>query len=323
MSVSSMLSVALLEFILLSANLMCFMSLCNFKHMLSGCLSTKLSIFSQMGGEYRNLNTFFQKLGISHHVSCPHTHQQNGAAERKHRHIVETGLTLLAHASVPFRFWSDAFVTACFLINRIPTRRLHMKSPLEVLLHETPDYSFLKVFSCACWPHLRPYNKHKLEYRSKKCVFLGYSPLHKGYKCLHIPTNRISRDVVFDETVFPFSTFTSSTDTPVTELHSFPVLPAQFVDAAYSPLFLPNHGAGTGRGARLELLEDDHAASPELAATTSAVPAATQAVHDVDHECMGHASGLDKAPTSPVSVVSLPPGPADSSALSPGVGNMP
>ena len=156
-------------------------------------------------------------------MSCPHTHQQNGAGERKHRHIVETGLTLLAHASVPFRFWSDAFVTACFLINRIPTRRLHMKSPLEVLLNETPDYSLLKVFGCACWPHLRPYNKHKLEYRSKQCVFLGYSPLHKGYKCLHIPSNRvyISRDVVFDETVFPFSTLTSPTDTPITELHSF------------------------------------------------------------------------------------------------------
>ena len=50
MSVSSMLSVALLGFILLSANLMCFMSLCNFKHMLNDCLSTKLSMFSQTGG---------------------------------------------------------------------------------------------------------------------------------------------------------------------------------------------------------------------------------------------------------------------------------
>jgi histone deacetylase 1/2 len=77
---------------------------------------------SDWGGEYRNLNTFFQKQGIVHRVACPHTHQQNGAAERKHRHIVETGLTLLAHASVPFRFWSDAFTTACFLINRLPTR---------------------------------------------------------------------------------------------------------------------------------------------------------------------------------------------------------
>ena len=52
---------------------------------------------------------------------------------------------------------------------------------------------------------------------------------------------------------------TSPTDTPVTELHSFPVLPNQFVDAAYSPLLLPNYGAGTGRGALLELLDDDDA----------------------------------------------------------------
>jgi histone deacetylase 1/2 len=97
-------------------------------------------------------------------VSCPHTHQQNGVAERKHRHIVETGLTLLAHDSVPFCYWSDAFTTACFLINRLPTRLLHMKTPLELLLHETPDYTFLKVFGCVCWPHTRPYNNHKLEF---------------------------------------------------------------------------------------------------------------------------------------------------------------
>jgi hypothetical protein len=38
-------------------------------------------------------------------------------------------------------------------------------------------------------------------------VFLGYSNLHKGYKCLDVANGRvyISRDVVFDEYVFPFS----------------------------------------------------------------------------------------------------------------------
>jgi hypothetical protein len=41
------------------------------------------------GGEYQKLTPFFQRVGISHHVSCPHTHQQNGSAERKHRHIVK------------------------------------------------------------------------------------------------------------------------------------------------------------------------------------------------------------------------------------------
>ena len=55
--------------------------------------------------------------------------------------------------------------------------------------------------------NLRPYNNHKLQFRSKQCVFLGYSNLHKGYKCLDISTGRvyISRDVVFDEDIFPFA----------------------------------------------------------------------------------------------------------------------
>lgn len=64
------------------------------------------------------------------------------------------------------------------------------------------------MFGCACWPNLRPYNTRKLQFCSKRCVFLGYSTHHKGYKCLDPSEGRvyISRDVVFDEHVFPFST---------------------------------------------------------------------------------------------------------------------
>src|SRR4051812_14509833 len=73
--------------------------------------------------------------------------------------------------------------------------------------HQKPDYNSLNFFGCACYPNLRPYNRHKLELRSTQCVFIGYSNLHKGYKCLEVATGRIyiSRDVVFDETLFPFA----------------------------------------------------------------------------------------------------------------------
>jgi len=63
-----------------------------------------LAMQTDCGGEYHKLNSFFAKAGIAHHVCCPHAHQQNGSAERKHRHIVEVGLSLLAHASMPLKF---------------------------------------------------------------------------------------------------------------------------------------------------------------------------------------------------------------------------
>jgi hypothetical protein len=98
-------------------------------------------------------------------------------------------------------------LTSCYLINRLPTPLLKNLSPFEKLFSQVPDYKFLKVFGCTCFPNLRAYNSHKFSLRSKPCVFLGYSTLHKGYKCYHSATSRIyiSRDVIFHEEVFPFS----------------------------------------------------------------------------------------------------------------------
>lgn len=166
-----------------------------------------LAMQTDWGGEYQSLNSFFTKIGIVHHVSCPHTHQQNGSAERKHRHIVEVALSLLSHATMPLKFWDEAMQAATYLINRVPSRVIQNMSPLEKLHHQKPDYTSLRVFGCAYWPNLHPYNNHKLQFRSKRCVFLGFSNMHKGFKCLEVSTSRvyISRDVVFDETIFPFS----------------------------------------------------------------------------------------------------------------------
>ena len=54
--------------------------------------------------------------------------------ERKHRHIVDLGLTLLHHASLPLQFWDYAFITTVYLINRLPTASLKFAVPFVVLL---------------------------------------------------------------------------------------------------------------------------------------------------------------------------------------------
>jgi hypothetical protein len=108
---------------------------------------------------------------------------------------------------MPLKFWDEAFLTTTFLINLLPSKVIHNETPVERLLKVKPNYDSLRIFGCACWPNLRPYMKRKLAYRSTRCVFLGYSPLHKGVKCLDVTSGcvYIYRDVVFDENVFPFA----------------------------------------------------------------------------------------------------------------------
>jgi histone deacetylase 1/2 len=140
----------------------------NFQQLVERKLNAKiLTVQSDWGGEYEKLNSLFQSQGISHHVSCPHAHQQNGSAERKHRHIVEVGLALLAHSHMPLKFWDEAFLTATYLINMLPSKVINNDTPVHRLLGTRPDYNSLRVFGCACWPNLRPYNKRKLAFRSK------------------------------------------------------------------------------------------------------------------------------------------------------------
>jgi hypothetical protein len=65
----------------------------------------------------------------------------------------------------------------------------------------------LRVFGCLCYPNLYATTAHKLAPRSTRCVFLGYPREHKGYRCFDLHTRRviISRHVIFDESIFPYS----------------------------------------------------------------------------------------------------------------------
>ena len=48
--------------------------------------------------------SFLDNHGTLPQRSCPYTSQQNGCAERKHRHILDVVRTLLISASLPERF---------------------------------------------------------------------------------------------------------------------------------------------------------------------------------------------------------------------------
>ncbi|XP_033131783.1 uncharacterized protein LOC103828783 [Brassica rapa] len=108
---------------------------------------------------------------------------------------------------MPREYWTYAFSAAVYLINRLLSPTIAMQSPYQKLFGQTPNYEKLRVFGCLCFPWLRPYTDHKLQPRSKECVFIGYSLTQSAYYCLDVSTGRVytSRHVQFVETEFPFT----------------------------------------------------------------------------------------------------------------------
>ncbi|RVX10878.1 Retrovirus-related Pol polyprotein from transposon TNT 1-94 [Vitis vinifera] len=127
-----------------------------------------------------SLSTYLQNHDIIHISSCVDTPQQNGVAERKNRHLLEVARVLT------FQFPRQ------LLLKKFPhTRAASSDLPL-------------KVFGCTAFVHVYPQNRSKFAPRANKCIFLGYSPTQKGYKC-YSPTNKrfyTTMDVSFFEHVF-------------------------------------------------------------------------------------------------------------------------
>lgn len=147
-----------------------------------------------------------QKCGIVHHSSCMDTPQQNGVTERKNRHLLEVTRSLMMATNVPNQFWGEAVLSATYLINRMPSRVLNFNTPHSTLqaFYQTSKILTsipLKVFGCSVFVHNLDPHRSKLDPKSLKFIFLGYSPNQKGYKC-NSPSNRKlyhTMDVTFFE----------------------------------------------------------------------------------------------------------------------------
>ncbi|KAM2148308.1 hypothetical protein ACFX1Q_004939 [Malus domestica] len=92
---------------------------------------TSVQIIRSDNGLEFKLEQFYALKGIIHQSSCVNTPQQNGVAERKHRHLLNVARALLFQACLPKRFWGDAILTSAYLINRTPTPLLQDHFPFQ------------------------------------------------------------------------------------------------------------------------------------------------------------------------------------------------
>ena len=131
-----------------------------------------------------------------------------------------------------------------YTINRILSPTTHNKSPFELLYGQTPDYSSLWVFGCACFISLSPHERTKLQPHTRLCCFLGYGVSQKGFRCNDPISHRlrVSRHVEFWE------------HHPFTSLQQFPAF-SSLESPIFTDLFLPLYP---------ELMEDSSTSTVSL-----------------------------------------------------------
>ena len=174
------------------------------KAMVENMYDSKIKVVrSDNGGEYvsREFENFLRKEGILHQTSIPKTPQQNGVSERKNRSLVERVRSMISDAGLPKTFWAEALNTANHVMNRSPSAAINNMTPYEKLNNIKPKVDYFKVFGSECFAHVPKDERSKLDPKSRKCIFLGYSNVKKGYKLYDAVAQKVifSRDVYVNE----------------------------------------------------------------------------------------------------------------------------
>ena len=73
---------------------------------------------------------------------------------------------MLHEKELPKELWAEAANTIVFLLNRLPTRVMHKKTPFEAWFGYKPDLQNLKIFGCVCFSYVPQVKRDKLDKNS-------------------------------------------------------------------------------------------------------------------------------------------------------------
>jgi hypothetical protein len=157
--------------------------------------------------------------------------------------------------------WGETTQTATYLINRMPLRTMDFSTPFEMLTGTTSFKVPPKKFGCVYFVHNTSPGLSKLDAKSHKCVFVGYSSGKNGYKCYDTVKKRMfeSLDVTFRETKSYFVLSNAQSNTS----------PITFQDTLEVVVILPSSRIGRERENVVVASEDDIEDTMDVSPSTS------------------------------------------------------
>ena len=108
---------------------------------------------------------------------------------------------MMAASGISKEFWVEGVATAVYLLNISPTKAIGNQTTYEAWKGRKPRVSHLKFFGCVAYALVTSPHFSRLDKKSEKCIFVGYSSQSKAYRLYNPVSGKviISRDVKFNE----------------------------------------------------------------------------------------------------------------------------
>ncbi|GJQ95123.1 putative ribonuclease H-like domain-containing protein [Tanacetum coccineum] len=139
------------------------------------------------GTEFKNkeMNQFCERKGIKREFSVARNPQQNEAAERKNRTLIEADRIMLADSKLPTTFWAKVVNTACYVQNRILVIKPHNKTLYEFFLGRKPALGFMRPFRCPVTILNTIDHLGKFDGKADEGFFIGYLINSKAFRSMN------------------------------------------------------------------------------------------------------------------------------------------
>ena len=149
-----------------------------------------VALRSDKGGEFNKLEEKIKQGGVEMEYTVAYTPEQNGVAERLNRTIFTMVRAMLFEAGLPDKFWEVAVGTAAYIKNKA-AQGDDRKTPEKLWTGKKPDISHLRVFGCLAYRFNNKPKKTKLEPRSARCIFVGYTETSRQYRVYDRQRNQV------------------------------------------------------------------------------------------------------------------------------------
>ena len=88
--------------------------------------------------------------------------------------LVESARAMLITSNLPKFFWVEAIATASYVQNQSFISLLNIVTSFQLWNGYSPSINHLRIFGCIVYAHIPNEKQKKWDFKSNKCIFVGY-----------------------------------------------------------------------------------------------------------------------------------------------------